>query len=56
MPDYNSVSPEQLVKNPVWEAKTFRVPSVWRTINYENGDFKPFRLWNYPEKWQKPVN
>jgi beta-galactosidase len=53
MPDYNSLSPEQLIKNPVWDVKTYRVPSVWKSIGYESGDFKPFRLWDYPESWQK---
>ena len=53
MPVYNTVSPEETIKNPDWDAKTYRVPSVWKSIGYENGDFKPFSLWDYPEKWQK---
>lgn len=53
MPDYTGLQPDSMVKNPVWESKSVRVPSVWRFSNYKFEDYEPFKLWDYPNKWQR---
>lgn len=53
MPDYKGMSAEEMVKNPVWESRTVRVPSVWKYSNYKSGDYQPFKLWDYPDQWEK---
>lgn len=53
MPDYTGLIADTMVKKPVWEPKSVRVPSVWRFSNYKFEDYEPFKLWDYPNKWQR---